>query len=77
MELLLLIGILIAGVLYASISVRQDAGKKRQAWIREKYGAEPKRMETVPERIRNYYETYCGKLDVDEVTWNDLNMNGR
>lgn len=75
MELVLLIGILIAGVLYTSISARQTAKKKRQAWIQQKYGAEPEHTEAVPDRVRNYYETCCGNPDVDEVTWNDLNMD--
>lgn len=75
MEVLLVFAILIGGIVYATVSVRREAKRKRQAWIREKYGAEPKRMEKVPDRIRNYCETYCGKQTVDEVTWNDLNMD--
>lgn len=75
MESAILLLVLAGGFVYVSISNRR-AGKRRiRQNIREKYGRVPDEKETLTKAVYDYYET-CGKhSDVDDVTWNDLNMD--
>ncbi|MDE7062139.1 MAG: hypothetical protein K2O73_02715, partial [Lachnospiraceae bacterium] len=74
METVLIIAVLLGGFLYATVSMRMAAAKRRREHIRHKYGTVPENPDDVGKMLRNYYETYGVRQTVDDVTWNDLNM---
>lgn len=75
METVLIIAVLLGGFLYATVSMRMAAAKRRREHIRHKYGTVPENPDGVGKMLRNYYETYGVRQTVDDVTWNDLNMD--
>lgn len=75
METVLIIAVLLGGFLYAVVSMRVAAAKRRREHIQNKYGTVPETREDPGKRLRNYYETYGVRQTVDDVTWNDLNMD--
>lgn len=75
METALIIAVLLGGFIYATVSMRITAVKRRRESIRNKYGTVPKSQDVPDKMLCNYYETYSGKETVDDVTWNDLNLS--
>ncbi|RKM62632.1 hypothetical protein D6856_00445 [Butyrivibrio sp. XB500-5] len=52
--------------------------KKLTAWLKENYGNAPMRKykDYELDHIRGYYENHTEEFQIDDITWNDLNMDG-
>ena len=66
---------MIAGFTYSAIKTKESWKNRCKRTLKEKYGKEPEKKEFKRELIRNYLDTVDGTQQVDEVTWNDLNMD--
>ena len=75
MEAAILVVIMIAGFTYSAIKTKESWKNRCKRTLKEKYGKEPEKKEFKRELIRNYLDTVGGTQQVDEVTWNDLNMD--
>ena len=75
MEAAILVVIMIAGFTYSAIKTKESWKNRCKRTLKEKYGKEPEKKEFKRELIRNYLDTVDGTQQVDEVTWNDLNMD--
>lgn len=75
MEAAILVVIMIAGFTYSAIKTKESWKNCGKRTLKEKYGKEPEKKEFKRELIRNYLDTVGGTQQVDEVTWNDLNMD--
>jgi len=76
--------VLITGFLFAIISLmfiyeRKQKIKRIRIWIREHYGKKPVKKDYDWEKINYYWKAYGESIrsneKIDEITWNDLEMN--
>lgn len=75
METVLIIAVLLGGFIYATVSMRVSAAKRRREYIRHKYGTTPQAKETPGKMLRNYFDTCGSGQTVDDVTWDDLSLS--
>ena len=81
MEVLIFLGVF-AGIAVAAyiLGIRDQkvSEKKLVAWLKDNYGKAPMRSYKDDEldHLRGYYDNHREDFQIDDITWNDLNMDG-
>lgn len=85
MELLILLGLFAAVFLYCMIRGTLDEKKRKKAYeekLRSEYGQivcreyTPEQMKTIARLYNKKLQDNCDGYCIDDITWNDLNMDG-
>lgn len=80
MEYIVFVALIMAFLLFVFINGAVSAGKEKKRFIKslyEEYGILPKK-EYAPgrlEKISNYYKRHPKEEQLDDITWNDLNLD--
>lgn len=63
--------------IYQSVKSKRDAAKRLKVKVRENFGNVPKREYEFSEyeKISHYHKANVKEADIDDITWNDLDMD--
>lgn len=81
MEYLVFVLVIFAFIIIIMLKGLWDENTRKvkfACWLHEHYGELPKREEYRPEdfeRISHYYKAHQNDFSIDDITWNDLNMD--
>ena len=75
--IILIIGVAAAIVIWSGLSARENL-KKYKLQLKKEWGNTPQEEYTTEkfDNMKSYYNSICdNKLDIDDITWNDLDMD--